>query len=155
VDVRYINPFLEATISVLKTMAFISSKPGKPYLKKKDETARGDVTGVIGLSGDHEGSLSISFSFPCIKGIIENMLGEVHDELNSEVNDAVGELTNMICGDARKRLEKDRISLKAGIPTIIAGRNHTIRHVTTSPIIVLPFSTDFGDFFVEFSFLSK
>lgn len=154
-DVRYINPFLEATISVLKTMAFISSKPGKPYLKKKDETARGDVTGVIGLSGDHEGSLSISFSFPCIKGIIENMLGEVHDELNSEVNDAVGELTNMICGDARKRLEKDRISLKAGIPTIIAGRNHTIRHVTTSPIIVLPFSTDFGDFFVEFSFLSK
>jgi chemotaxis protein CheX len=155
VDVRYINPFLEATISVLKTMAFISSKPGKPYLKKKDETARGDVTGVIGLSGDHEGSLSISFSFPCIKGIMENMLGEVHDELNSEVNDAVGELTNMICGDARKRLEKDRISLKAGIPTIIAGRNHTVRHVTTSPIIVLPFSTDFGDFFVEFSFLSK
>ncbi|MBN2232190.1 MAG: chemotaxis protein CheX [Deltaproteobacteria bacterium] len=153
-DVRYINPFLEATISVLKTMAFVPSKPNKPYIKK-DATAKGDITGVIGLSGDHEGSLSISFSFPCIKGIIENMLGEVHDELNSEVNDAVGELTNMICGDARKRLEKDSITLKAGIPTIIAGKNHTVQHITTSPVIVLPFSTDYGNFFVEFSFLTE
>ncbi|RLB70855.1 MAG: chemotaxis protein CheX, partial [Deltaproteobacteria bacterium] len=48
-DVRYINPFLEATIHVLKTMAFINSKPGKPYVKK-DEIATGDITGVIGIS---------------------------------------------------------------------------------------------------------
>ncbi|MBN2331543.1 MAG: chemotaxis protein CheX [Deltaproteobacteria bacterium] len=133
-------------------MAFVTSTPGKPFVKK-DQTATGDITGIIGLSGDREGSLSISFSFSCIKGILENMLGEIHDELNEEVNDAVGELTNMICGQARNKLESVNINLKAGIPTIIAGTNHTVRHITSSPIIVLPFVTDYGGFSVEFSFL--
>ncbi len=151
-DVQYINPFLEATIHVLRTMAFVTAKPGKPFVKK-DEIAKGDISGVIGLSGDHTGSLSISFSFTCIKGILEKMLGDIHDELNEEVNDAVGELTNMICGQARNKLEKIGVNIKAGIPTIIAGTNHTIRHITSSPIIVLPFTTEYGDFFVEFSFL--
>jgi chemotaxis protein CheX len=151
VDVRYINPFIEATINVLKTMAFVTSKPGKPYIKKS-QTATGDITGIIGLSGDREGSLSITFTFPCIKGVLENMIGEVYDEINEDVSDAVGELTNMICGDARNKLEAQNINLTAGIPTIITGQGHTITHVTKSAIIVLPFTTDYGAFSLEFAF---
>ena len=151
-DVRYINPFIEGTINVLKTMAFISSKPSKPYIKKS-QTATGDITGIIGLSGDKKGSLSITFTFPCIKAILEKMLGEVHDELNEDVSDAVGEITNMICGDARNKLEAHNINLTAGIPTIVTGGGHTITHVTKSAIVVLPFTTDFGDFSLEFAFI--
>lgn len=151
-DVRYINPFIEGTINVLKTMAFIPSKPGKPYIKK-NQSAIGDITGIIGLSGDKEGSLSITFSFSCIKAVLEKMLGEVHDELNEDVADAVGEITNMICGDARNKLEAQNINLTAGIPTIITGQNHTITHVTKSSIVVLPFTTDFGNFVLEFAFI--
>ncbi len=151
-DVRYINPFIEGTINVLKTMAFIPSKPGKPYIKK-DPVATGDITGIIGLAGDKEGSLSITFTFPCIKAILEKMLGEIHDELNEDVTDAVGEITNMICGDARNKLEAQNINLTAGIPTIITGENHTITHITKSSIVVLPFTTDFGNFALEFAFI--
>lgn len=151
-DVRYINPFIEGTINVLKTMAFINSKPGKPYIKK-NHAATGDITGIIGLAGDKEGSLSITFTFPCIKAVLEKMLGEVHDDLNEDVSDAVGEITNMICGDARNKLEAQNINLTAGIPTIITGQGHTITHVTKSSIVVLPFSTDFGSFSLEFAFL--
>jgi len=151
VDVRYINPFIESTINVMKTMAFITAKPGKPYIKK-NQVATGDITGIIGLSGDNEGSLSITFTFPCIKGVLESMLGEVHDEINEEVSDAVGELTNMICGNARNKLEAENINLTAGIPTIITGQGHTISHITKSPVIVLPFNTDFGKFSLEFAF---
>ncbi len=151
-DVRYINPFIEGTINVLQTMAFITSKPGKPFIKKST-AATGDITGIIGLSGDKEGSLSLTFAFPCIKAILEKMLGEVHDELNEDVTDAVGEITNMICGDARNKLEAQNIKLSAGIPTIITGQGHTISHVTKSAIIVLPFTTDFGNFSLEFAFI--
>ena len=31
-DVRFVNPFLEGTVEVLKTMAFIDPRPGKPYV---------------------------------------------------------------------------------------------------------------------------
>lgn len=151
-DVRYINPFVEGTMNVLKTMAFMPSKPGKPFIKKS-QAATGDITGIIGLSGDKEGSLSITFTFSCIKAVLEKMLGEVHDELNEEVTDAVGELTNMICGDARNKLEAQNINLTAGIPTVITGEGHTISHVTKSAIVVLPFTTDFGDFSLEFAFI--
>ena len=47
-DVRFVNPFLEGTASVLKTMAFIEPRPGKPYLKN-DNMAVGDISGIIGF----------------------------------------------------------------------------------------------------------
>ena len=46
----FINPFLEGTITVLKTMAFVEPKAGKPFLKKS-EKAIGDVSGIIGMTG--------------------------------------------------------------------------------------------------------
>jgi len=48
VNVEYINPFIEATLNVLKTMSRTEAIPGKPYLKK-DQKALGDVSAVIGL----------------------------------------------------------------------------------------------------------
>ena len=53
-DVRFVNAFLEGTINVLKTMAFIEPRPGKPYLKQ-DSMAVGDISGIIGLTGSARG----------------------------------------------------------------------------------------------------
>ena len=33
-DVKLINPFINATLNVLQTMAFVKCQAGKPYLKK-------------------------------------------------------------------------------------------------------------------------
>ncbi len=49
-DVQYINPFLNATVKVLETMAFLKVSPGKPYVKK-NSSAVGDVSGIIGITG--------------------------------------------------------------------------------------------------------
>ncbi len=49
-DVNLINPFINATINVLETMAHIRCRVEKPYLKK-DSVAKGEVTSVIGLTG--------------------------------------------------------------------------------------------------------
>ena len=82
-------------------MAMVDPKPGKPYVKK-DNQARGDVSGIIGMTGSARGSLALSFSTKCILKIVSNMLGENHTEINGDVRDAVGEITNMISGVARK-----------------------------------------------------
>jgi chemotaxis protein CheX len=142
-DVKYINPFLSGTVNVLKTMAFVEVKPGKPYLKK-DHVGLGDVSGIIGLTGEASGSLSVTFNFTLIQQIMSNMLGEEVTEVTNDVRDAVGELTNMISGDARRLLQQEGLSLTAAIPTIVAGKDHTIKHVINGPIIVIPFTTDNG-----------
>ena len=150
-DVRYINPFIESTIHVLKTMASTSVEGGKPYLKNSP-IAKGDVTGVIGLIGDVKGTVSVSFEEASILPIVSNMFGEKLTELNDEIVDAVGEITNMISGQARQKLELLGRNLRAAIPTVIIGKNHIISHITTHKIIAIPFSTENGEFTIEVSF---
>jgi len=149
-DVKYINPFLYATVNVIKTMAFTDITPGKPYLKK-GAMAEGDISGVIGMTGDVIGSLSVTFTFPLIKDIIRNMLGDEIDEISEDVRDTVGEMTNMISGDARRLLQQEGLNLSAAIPTIISGVNHTIKHAIKGPIIVIPFTSNGGRAVVEIS----
>ena len=150
-DVKLINPFINATLNVLETMAFTKAQAGKPYLKN-DQVAPGDVSGVIGLTGEINGTISCSFTEKSILAIVSNMLGEGMKEMNDEIKDAVGEITNMISGQARQELEELGRSLQAAIPTVITGKNHSITHMTTSPVIAIPFSTDNGEFTIEVCF---
>jgi chemotaxis protein CheX len=143
-----INPFLEATVAVLKTMAFIDIQAGQPFIKK-GTISRGDISGVVGMTGETEGSLSLTFSKDCICHIVSTMFGENFSEITEEVKDAVGELTNMISGDARRRLEANGILLSGALPSVISGPGHEIRHVTKEPIISIPFQTGKGDFNIE------
>ncbi len=147
-DVKFINPFIYGTMEVMEKMAFIKPVAGKPYAKT-DDTARGEVSGIIGMTGDADGSLAMSFTEPCIIGIVEKMLGEKFTDMNRSVLDAVGELTNMISGAARKMMEKDDLKVVAAIPTIVFGRAHTVRHVIKGPSIVIPFTTDVGEFVID------
>ncbi len=143
-----INPFLNATVNVIETMAFVKCKAGKPYLKK-DDRAHGDVTGIIGITGKSNGTIAVTFDEASILKIVSNMFGEEMTELNHEIADAVGELTNMISGQARKDLETLGKIFEAAIPSVVTGKDHTIVHYTDGPKIAIPFSTDDGKFTIE------
>jgi chemotaxis protein CheX len=147
-DATIINPFINATINVLETMAFVKAKPGKPYLKK-DDTAMGDVTGVIGVTGMANGTVSVTFEETSILKIVSNMFGETIETLDNEVADAVGELTNMISGQARMELEQKGKVFEAAIPSVITGKGHKIIHITEGPKIAIPFTVEEGNFTIE------
>ena len=100
-DVTLVNPFIDATLHVLETMASTKARAGKPYLKK-DFVAKGDVSGVIGLTGETSGTISVSFTENSILAIVSSMFNEEMTELNDEIKDAVGEIANMISGQARR-----------------------------------------------------
>ena len=150
-DVRLINPFINATINVLETMAFIRVDAGTPYLKK-DNTATGDVSGVIGLTGVANGTIAVTFEEECILAVVSGMFGEEVHGIDSEIADAVGELTNMISGQARRELEEAGRRFRAAIPSVVTGKNHSIIHYTDGPKIAIPFSTEKGDFAIEVCF---
>lgn len=150
-DVQYINPFVTATLHVLKTMAHTEVKAGKPFLKK-EKVARGDVSGLIGLTGEMSGTISVSFTEPCILAIVGRMFGENVTAMNDEIGDAVGEIANMISGQARQKLEEMGRPLHAAIPSVIMGKGHQITHITSHPVIAIPFETDDGGFTIEVCF---
>ncbi len=147
-DTKIINPFIESALHVLSTVASTAVTPGKPYVKN-DRIAKGDVSGIIGLTGESRGTISVTFTEACILDVVSKMFGEEMKILNDEIGDAVGEISNMISGNARQKLEHIGKSLKAAIPTVVMGKDHHMTHLTSSPVIAIPFSTDKGGFTIE------
>jgi len=80
------------------------------------------------------------------------MLGESLDSIDGTVRDVVGEITNMVSGGAKKVLSEKGYKFEMAIPTTITGKSHSITHKTKGAIIVVPFTTEAGNFFVEVCF---
>ena len=150
-DVRYINPFIEQALNVLKMMAQTEAFHGTPSVKT-DNSTWGVVTGLIGLAGDNvTGNLIISFDEPCILAIVNKMLMETYTEINDQIVDAVGEMTNMIAGGAKSKLAEEGFSINMATPAMLVGKSIKIAQLTTTPILTIPFETNEGKFVIEAS----
>ncbi len=148
----FVNPFLESVVNVLSTMASMTVTAGTPSLKT-DDVAKGDVTGLIGMTGQQtKGSFAITFTERAIFNIASKMLGDHPTEVDESVTDLVGEITNMATGGAKALFEQKGYDFDMAIPTVVAGKNHCIVHKSSGPKLILPFSTDAGEFFVEICF---
>lgn len=148
-DAELINPFIESATNVLKTMAQTEAVPGKPRLKRNN-VSWGSITGLIGMTGDDViGNMILSFDTPCILSIASKMLMEEFVEINKDVIDAVGEITNMICGGTKKSLREHGYGVCMATPIVITGKEVALSQLTKSPIITIPFNTPAGEFVIE------
>lgn len=151
-NAELINPFLEAILGVLNTMAQLKATPGRPIVKQ-DDIAHGDVTGLIGMTGEQaRGSLAVTFSEQAILDISRRMLGEESKAIDATVADLVGEITNMVTGGAKRVLADKGYHFDLAIPAVVSGKNHQIIHKTRGRKIVVPFTTEAGPFYVEICF---
>ncbi|MBF0517695.1 MAG: chemotaxis protein CheX [Nitrospirae bacterium] len=149
---EFINPFIEATVNVIKTMSKIDATAGEPVVKT-DRKARGEVSGIISMAGEQAiGSLAVTFSESAILCISSEMLGEQITVLDETAADVVGEITNMVTGGAKRLLVEKGYKFELASPSVIIGKDHMIMHQTKAPIVLLSFSTNCGDFFVELCF---
>lgn len=150
VDAEFLNPFLTATKTTLETQASLKLNPGKPFVKKTREASNIDVAGVLNLTcAQFSGSIAICFPAAVFLKIYEKMLGEVHQAINQEVQDAAGEILNIIFGQAKTMLKEKGFNLERAIPTVLAGDNLKVQFSSSSPAIVLPFESDVGTFHME------
>lgn len=151
-NVEFVNPFISALQNVLGTMAQLELKAGKPK-KKTDETAQGDVSGLIGMIGPQiKGSFSISFDEALALEIMSRMLGEKPDSINPEVTDMVGEITNMVAGGAKLDLGDKGFEFAMATPVVVSGSGHTITHKVDGPKMILPFKSQVGKAHIEICF---
>lgn len=149
-DTEFINPFLTATMHVLKVQASVEVTAGQVYVKKADDKYFGDVSGIIGIVSDaFNGTVIISFPEKTFLKVMSSMLGEEYTKLEKEIIDGAGELTNMIFGQAKVVLNEKGYGIKTAIPSVITGKDHSTSSLTKGPIVVVPFSSPVGEFFVE------
>ena len=147
-DVAYVNPFISSTIETFKTMMKIDVMPGKPSLKVSAEPTH-DVSGIIGLSGNAQGSISLSFPKIVALKSVSAMIGMEIKIVGPDVTDGIGEIVNIIAGHAKQNLTGYNLTIS--LPNVIVGKNHSIVTPSGTPCIVVPFTSSIGIFAMEVS----
>lgn len=145
---KYVNPFLMASMNLFKDYLGLSITPGNPFIKEEPYTLD-EISAIIGLAGDTTGAVVLSFSKVCAMKIVSIFSGQEHLFLSNEVLDGVGELVNIIAGNAKKDLLEYRIEIS--LPGVITGNKNKIKWPTGTAIICIPFQSEAGDFTVNVS----
>ena len=143
-----INAFVKAIKNVCATMLQLHVTHGKPKLKT-DPMVEHDVSGIIGMSGDVTGTVAISFPMETAERMVSILIGSNITSEHEDFADAIGELGNMIAGNAKKDFHGRNVSIS--IPNVVLGSAHAIFHSRDVPCITIPVSTRFGDFAVDVS----
>ena len=148
-DVEIGRRFIQATVATLNTMAGLTATPGQPFVKR-DKKPVGEITAIIGVSGHKLGTIAVSFTRESAITLVRAMLGDDVEDLEQDMRDAVGEITNMVSGHARAAIAEAGVTLQGSTPTLVVGAEIEIEHKTAAPVIVIPFTMLSSVFAVEF-----
>jgi chemotaxis protein CheX len=136
---EYLHSFIKNTCAVLKTMASLEVVFREVYFTH-DFRIFGDISGIIGLSGEAEGMLCITLYWPLAQTIIANMMNVDEDQINAElIHDGVAEIVNMISGSTKKDFVGKPYHFEISLPSVVVGSGHQIGHAENTPIAVLIF----------------
>jgi len=151
IDFNFIKAFIDTTRLTLKVQCFTEIVPQKPYIKGKGQVpAAIDIAGVIGLTSKHfSGSIALCFPEKTFLSLVGKMLGEEYKEINDEVEDAAGELLNIIFGQAKISLNKKGYEIEKALPSIFRGQDLKVKHLAPAPTVMLPFAVGDMTFHIE------
>ncbi|MFO7753928.1 MAG: chemotaxis protein CheX [Desulfobacteraceae bacterium] len=148
-DVSFVNPFIEGTLYILDTTAALKAKPEPAFIKTEPD-ALGDISGLLKMEGDISGSAAVSFSKSSILAVVSAMFGEEMTEVNDEINDAVGEICNMIAGHVTTKMTEMDKSVKVKLVNVFMEPGHLIEHDDrVQNVIAIPFKTTMGKLIIE------
>ncbi len=154
-EICFSTALLEGAREVFETMVFMDLEEScEPGLQIEGDSLLGSIT----FSNAIEGCLTIRCGLPCARVVAANMLGLDEDESDdisdSEVCDAIGEITNMVMGSVKSRAAADTGELQVSIPTVVRGQNLANSLGEGANKVVVKANTD-EEHVIEFSFLYR
>ncbi|MCH8165597.1 MAG: chemotaxis protein CheX [Planctomycetes bacterium] len=145
-DTSYVTAFIDATQIVFDTMLSMPITFGRPEVAESLPT-KFDISGIIGLSGDVVGAVVLSFPKETAEGVVTAFAGAPLSANSDDFADAIGELANMISGNAKAKFTGRSISISC--PSVVIGKNHRIHTPSDSTCISIPCHSSCGEFAVE------
>lgn len=150
-----VEPFMKAVIKVFETMINVTATKRDVFIKDK-YSLFGDVSGVIGLSGETEGVVALTFPKKLGYHLVSKMVHcDESDLVIEDVHDGIGEIVNMVTGAAKGILAESGYKFSISVPTIITGYGHQLAHPRDEPVFVLLFEVEKQPFAVQLCISSK
>lgn len=138
---------IDSTREVFTTMVMMDPSDDFP-LKEPIHRFQCSITGMVGFAGTYSGVISIHCPVKLAMKITSSMLGMECEEINEDLNDAIGEIANMLGGNVKQVLSKGGLDVKLSIPTVISGEDYTVNSLSDSDCVVIPFSVEDSRFLV-------
>lgn len=153
--IEYINPFIEASKSIINQTTGFLPEMGKPYVKEAPYKGN-NVLVLIGLTGEIHGSAVIIFSNDvACKIAAAMMMVESISELDEIAKSAISELCNMILGNTATIFSQKGINIDITPPTMLTGDNMELTvHKNTVISIPLIFE-DNSKMEIDISYIEK
>lgn len=129
---------IDATREVFSTMVMMDPAAEYP-LQESVSRFKCSITGMVGFAGTYSGVISIHCPVSLAMKITSNMLGMECDEVNEDLNDAIGEISNMLGGSVKQVLSKGGMDVKLSIPTVISGEDYTVNSLSDDDCVIIPF----------------
>ncbi len=147
-DQSYIIPFVKSVQNVFETMLQLPVQIGQPELKHPGDSGH-DVSAIIGMSGDVEGSVVLSFPTATATRVVAIFTGTELEAEDEDFADAVGELVNMVSGGAKAQFSGKDVTISC--PSVVVGQSHQVYGRKDVVAISIPCESDCGAFNVEVS----
>ena len=147
VNVKFMNPFVEAAVEVLKAEVQLVPQRGSLSLTKSALTTN-DITVLISLVGQVQGVVMYGMSIDTGLELVSRMMGQVFKEFDNLAQSGVAEMGNVITGRATVKLYEGGFSAMISPPTLIQGRDVTISTLDFARIIV-PLVTEAGEIVIH------
>ena len=147
-DASYITPFMTSIQNVFSTMFQLPVEIGEPRIKT-DSKASHDVSGIIGVSGEMIGTIVLSMPLAAAEAIVLLFTGMEIKSDSDDFADAIGELVNMISGNAKAEFQRKGVSISC--PSVVIGEGHRVATNSDAPCVCIPCHTDCGEVVLEIS----
>ncbi len=120
---KFIDSFINSVTTVMANFGIKETAVAKIH-KRESFTCKYNIITVVGLCGDIKGNVALTMSYDTAKKFASAMMmGMEVTELDEMCVSALGEITNMICGQAIMELSTLNQSLDITPPTIIHGNS--------------------------------
>ncbi len=147
---------VKATTEVFRAMLDVRVAAGDVVVEKA-AIRRAEVIGSIGVAGFLTGSISVFLPKALARRAAAVMLGLGSGDTpaDSELVDAIGELTNMIGGNIKTELFQKAPLFDISAPSVYIGDDLQRRTVTDDLCFHVPFTAASESFSVEFLMVTK
>ncbi len=141
-DVKLLNPFVQAAVEVLKAEVGAEVSRGELSLQKSSLTSD-DLTVLINLVGDVYGVVMYGMSTATGLKLVSKIMGQEFTEMDALAESGVAELGNVISGKATVRFSEAGYASNISTPTVLNGSGIQISTLDF-PRIVVPLATQLG-----------
>lgn len=120
-----------------------------PFFVKHDPFCQSDLSARMNLRGSLDGSVCVSFQKDVALHLVSEMIGETYTLVNASVRDGIGEVVNIVTGNAKKKFSDLGLNFTIGLPTLFTGKQLAHPNCPKIPCTVLPYQTPYGKAFLE------